>query len=87
MRALIFGLIFTAALGALPAAAQVTTCMGDRCTVEETDGTTRDLSPDEVGKIMRGNSRTAIGNIYCRHATDPDRCEDLLRDLFALFPL
>lgn len=87
MRKIMLGLTIAAVLGIVPAAAQVTTCMGDRCTVEENDGTTRELSPEEVGKLMRGNSRTAIGNIYCRHATDPERCEVLLRELFALFPL
>jgi hypothetical protein len=70
-----------------PAAAQVTTCRGDQCTIEEADGMTRELSAEEVRKLMRGNSRTAIGNIYCRHASDPDRCENLLSELFALFPL
>jgi len=87
MRRRMFGLMIAAAVGIVPAAAQVATCMGDRCTVEGDDGTTRELSPKGVGKIMRGNSRTAIGNIYCRHVTDPERCEDLLRELFALFPL
>lgn len=69
------------------ATAQVTTCREDKCTVEESDGKKRELTPAEVGKIMRGNSRTAIGNVQCRHATDPQKCEKMLSELWVLFPL
>ena len=70
------------------ATAQVTTCYaGERCEVEEADGKKRELSPAEVGKIMRGNSRSAIGNVQCEHATDPRKCEKMLSELWVLFPL
>lgn len=65
--------------------AQMTVCQNDVCT-EELNGVKRTLSKEEVGKLQRGNSRTAIGNIQCRFASDPAACEKKLGEIFALFP-
>lgn len=69
-----------------PASAQVTTCYGNECTIEE-NGETRTLTPEEIGKIKRSNARTAIGNIQCDFAEKPEACEEMTRELFKLFPL
>jgi hypothetical protein len=68
-----------------PSSAQYTYCEGNKCTVEE-NGQKRELSAEEVGKIKRSNSRTAIGNIECKFAERPAQCEHLQRTLFGLFP-
>lgn len=67
------------------ASAQMTICQNDVCT-EELNGVKRTLSKEEVGKLQRANSRTAIGNIECRFASDPAACEKKLGEIFALFP-
>ncbi len=66
--------------------AQMTICSGDECT-REVDGKEERLSAAEVGKIKRSNARTAIGNVECNHSTDVERCNKVLSELFALFPL
>lgn len=65
--------------------AQMTICQGDVCT-EENNGTKRTLSTEEAAKLQRSNSRTAIGNIQCRYATDEAACGKKLGEIFALFP-
>lgn len=83
IRPLILSIAITLACG--QAWAQMTFCQGDVCT-EEVNGVKRTMSPAEVGKLKRQNSRTALGNVECRHASSPETCETLMRDLFAQFP-
>ncbi|ESY03248.1 hypothetical protein X753_24115 [Mesorhizobium sp. LNJC399B00] len=65
--------------------AQVTTCYGDQCTIEE-NGAKRALTAEEVAKLKRQNARTALGNVECKAATDPAACEKMMGELFAQFP-
>ncbi|MER8626346.1 hypothetical protein [Mesorhizobium sp. M1143] len=67
------------------ALAQITTCYGDTCTIEE-NGTKRALTIEEVAKLKRQNARTALGNVECKAATDPAACDKMMGELFAQFP-
>lgn len=78
--------LFVTALETSSALAQVTTCIGDVCTVEE-NGSTRQLSEAEVGKMKRAEARRAIENLPCRWAEVPSTCEGVQKTLYRLFPL
>lgn len=82
---LLLGFSVALMLASGPVMARMTFCQGGVCS-GEMNGVARTPSPEDVGKMKRKNARTALGNVDCRHASDPDVCETLMRSLLAQFP-
>ena len=73
-------------LAAGPVLAQtVTVCQGTSSCVEVDGGSTRQLSEAELRWKNLNDAHTAIGNINCSVATDPDRCRQLISELYEVF--
>lgn len=67
--------------------AKVIRCTENACTIEEADGTKRELSLEEVSAIKRDDSRDALENVKCKWSDNPEECQRMLRALHKLFPL
>ncbi len=61
------------ALGS-PSHAQTTMCMGDVCTVTSNDGSTLQMSADEIAKKAREEALENIREIDCSAADDAAEC-------------
>jgi|GEM_PF-5116564 len=85
MKRLLAAALFVAV--AAPAVAQMTTCTGLECTVEE-NGKSRKLTHDEALQHMRANMRSqTLTQIQCMYAIDKQKCEALKVELFSLFSI
>lgn len=70
-----------------PAHADVTVCHGDQdCTVVDTfTGQSRKMTPEELRRKWREQSRDGLYKVECPFADDQSKCEALRRSLMELF--
>lgn len=69
----------------LPAQADTTVCYGDDCTVVSGNGT-RKLTPQEVRRKQRDETRQHLYEVNCTVAISPEKCRQIISTLLAQFP-